>query len=216
MFGTFLMLTYYFQVVLGYSPARTGLAFLPMTLAVAASSYGLASRLMTRVGPAVLVVPGLAVCAAGLGLLSTLTASSSYLATVLPGEVLAGAGVGCVFTPSVAAATARVAPAHIGIASAVVNVAMQVGGSIGTTALNTVAVHATRAVAGTQAGAEALVRGYTTATALSAGLLLVVALGVTVLVTGSRQQAQTGTAGRAGRGPEAARAGHGRTGRSGG
>ena len=73
-FGMFLMLTYHFQVVLGYSPVRTGLAFLPMCLAVAGSSYGIASRLMHRVAPRALVAPGLLVAAGGLALLTQLDA----------------------------------------------------------------------------------------------------------------------------------------------
>lgn len=190
MFGAFLMLTYYYQAVLGYSPARTGLAFVPMTLAVVTSAYGLASRLMHRVAPALLVVPGLVVCAAGLALLSTLDASSGYLTSILPGEVLAGAGIGCVVTPSVAAATSRVDPRRIGIASAVANVAMQAGASVGTAVLNTVAVHGT----GGSTGAEALVRGYTAAAAWSAGLLLLAAVIVSALLVPARGERRAGSA----------------------
>ena len=83
-FGLFLMLTYHFQVVLGWSPLRTGLAFLPMTLAVAASSYGIASRLMDRLPARTLVAPGLLVAAAGLALLTRLDPSSGYLTLILP------------------------------------------------------------------------------------------------------------------------------------
>lgn len=189
MFGMFLMLTYYYQVVLGYSAMRTGLAFLPMTLAVAASAYGLASRLMSRVQPLVLVVPGLLVSAAGLWLLTTLGPAGDYLTVILPAEVLAGAGIGCVVTPAIAAATARIDPRQAGVTAAVANVAMQIGGSVGTAVLNTIAIDATRDFAG--GGVSALVHGYTTATAWSAGLLLTAAATVTALVATASKRARS-------------------------
>jgi len=177
-FGMFLMLTYHFQVVLGYSPVRTGLAFLPMSLAVAGSSYGIASRLMDRVAARALVAPGLLVAAAGLGLLTQLTPTSGYLTVILPAEVLVGLGIGCVFTPSIGVATSGVDPRQIGVAAATANTAMQIGSSVGTAVLNTVAVGATRDFVGTPT--QALVHGFATATggaalALLAGAVLVVA-----------------------------------------
>ncbi len=177
-FGMFLMLTYHFQVVLGYSPVRTGLAFLPMTLAVAGSSYGIASRLMDTVAPRVLVAPGLLVAAAGLGLLTQLTPSSGYLTTILPAEVLVGLGIGCVFTPSIGVATSGVDPRLAGVAAATANTAMQIGSSVGTAVLNTIAVDATRDFVGHPTAA--LVHGFATATggaalALVAGAVLVAA-----------------------------------------
>ncbi len=177
-FGMFLMLTYHFQVVLGYSPVRTGLAFLPMSLAVAGSSYGIASRLMHRVAPRALVAPGLLVAAGGLALLTRLTPSSGYATTILPAEVLVGLGIGCVFTPSIGVATSGVDPRLAGVAAATANTAMQIGSSVGTAVLNTVAVSATRDFVG--APTEALVHGFATATGgaavtLVAGAALVVA-----------------------------------------
>jgi len=178
-FGMFLMLTYHFQVVLEWSPIRTGLAFLPMSLAVAGSSYGLASRLMDRVAPRALVAPGLLVAAAGLALLTLLTPTSGYATLILPAEVLVGLGIGCVFTPSIGVATSGVDPRQAGVAAATANTAMQIGSSVGTAVLNTVAVSATRDFEGTPTAA--LVHGFATATggaavALVVGAVLVVAL----------------------------------------
>jgi EmrB/QacA subfamily drug resistance transporter len=161
-FGMFLMLTYHFQVVLGYSPVRTGLAFLPMTLAVAASSYGIASRLMDRLPARTLVAPGLLVAATGLGLLTLLHPSSGYLTLILPAELLVGAGIGCVFTPSIGVATSGIDMRQAGVAAATANTAMQIGGSLGTALLNSIAVEATRSFDGTPT--EALVHGFATAT----------------------------------------------------
>jgi predicted MFS family arabinose efflux permease len=175
-FGMFLMLTYHFQVVLGYSPVRTGVAFLPMSLAVAGSSYGIASRLMDRADPRALVAPGLLVAAGGLALLTQLTPTSCYLTVILPAEVLVGLGIGCVFTPSIGVVTSGVDPRQAGIAAATANTAMQIGSSVGTAVLNTIAVDATRGYDGTPVAA--LVHGFATATggaavALVAGAALV-------------------------------------------
>ena len=177
-FGMFLMLTYHFQVVLGWSPVRTGVAFLPMSLAVAASSYGLASRLMDRVAPRALVAPGLVVAAAGLALLTRLTPSSGYATVILPAELLVGLGIGCVFTPSIGVATSGVDPRQAGIAAATANTAMQIGSSVGTAVLNTVAVSATRDFVGTPTAA--LVHGFATATGGAAVALL---LGAALVAT---------------------------------
>jgi len=177
-FGMFLMLTYHFQVVLGYSPLQTGLAFLPLNIAVVASSYGLGSRLMDRVSARAMVTPALVVAAAGLGLLTQLEPGSGYLTLILPAEILVGAGVGCIFTPSIGVATSGIEPRQAGIAAATANAAMQVGGSIGIAVLNTVAVAAASGYAGTHV--EAMVHGSATANA-GAAIALLVTAGVAAL-----------------------------------
>jgi EmrB/QacA subfamily drug resistance transporter len=181
-FGMFLMLTYHFQVVLQWSPVRAGLAFLPLSVAVSASAYGLGSKLLPRVAPVALIVPGLVIAAAGLGLLSTLTPSSGYLATILPAEVLLGLGMGLVFTPAISVATSDVEPRYAGVAAATANTAMQVGGSLGTAVLNSVAVAATSSyVAENGPSSAALVHGFSTATTCSA-LALAATAAVTVVL----------------------------------
>ncbi|NUS50889.1 MAG: MFS transporter, partial [Nocardioidaceae bacterium] len=181
-FGMFLMLTYHFQVVLGFSPVRAGLAFLPLSLAVSASAYGLGSRLLPRVAPRTLIAPGLLLAAAGLGVLTTLSPTSGYLTTILPAEVLLGIGMGLVFTPAISVATRGVEPRYAGVAAATATTAMQVGSSVGTAILNSVAVAATTAYAATHAGGTAaLVHGYTVATTYAAAALALTA--VLTLVT---------------------------------
>ncbi len=188
-FGMFLMLTYYFQVVRHYSSLRAGLAFLPLSAAVSASAYGLGSRLLPRVAARALIVPGLLVAAAGLGLLSRLDPSSGYVTLILPAELLLGAGIGCVFTPAISVATAGIDPRSAGVAAAVANTAMQVGGSLGTAVLNTVAITATTTYLSDHGGADrvaALVHGYAAATLGAAALLAGVAVAAAVLVTTPR------------------------------
>jgi EmrB/QacA subfamily drug resistance transporter len=181
-FGLFLMLTYHFQAVLGYSPIRAGLAFLPMSAAVSAAGYAVAGRILPHVRPRTLMVPGLLLAATGLAVLSTLTTDGGYLGRILPAEILVGAGMGCVFTPAINVVTSEVDPRDAGVAAAVANTAMQIGGSIGVAVLNTIAVSATgHRLAGHTPPGEALVRGFGTA-AGSAAILLACAAAV-VLVT---------------------------------
>ncbi|HEX6518008.1 MAG TPA: MFS transporter [Nocardioidaceae bacterium] len=188
-FGMFLMLTYHLQVVLDYSPLRAGLAFLPLSLAVSASAYGLGSRLLPRLAPRTIIVPGLVTAAAGLALLTRLTAESGYLTTILPAEVLLGVGMGCVFTPAINVATSDVDPRHAGVTAATANTAMQVGGSLGTAVLNSIAVVATARYAESHAGhpgPPALVHGFAAATGWAAALLGLTAVVTAVLVNRPR------------------------------
>ncbi len=192
MLGMFLLLTYYFQVVLAYSPVTAGLAFLPLTLAVAASAFGIASPLLPRVPPRMLIVPGLLVTASGLLLLTRLEVGGSYLIRVLPAEVLLGAGLGCVITPAFSVATQGVGRRDTGVAAATVNTVQQVGGSLGVALLNTVAASATAGYLAasrtrtTATVARALVHGYTTATAWSAAILLAAGVFTAALIHAHR------------------------------
>jgi hypothetical protein len=184
-FGMFLMLTYHFQVVLGWSPVRAGLAFLPLSAAVSASAYGLGSRLLPRVAPRCLIAPGLAAAAAGLFLLATLTPSSNYVTVILPAELLLGLGMGLVFTPAISVVTSNIEPRYAGVAAATATTAMQIGGSVGTAVLNSLAVAATASYVATHGpdnSSDALVHGYATATAWSGLALAVVAVLVLALV----------------------------------
>jgi EmrB/QacA subfamily drug resistance transporter len=142
MFGIFLFLTYYLQETLGFSPVTTGVAFLPMVGAIIVCANLANIVLLPRVGPKFLVAAGMLAAAAGLAWLTRIGVHSSYTADVLPPLLLASAGLGFVMSPSMNTGTAGVAPADAGVASAVVNTGQQVGGSIGTSLLNTVAASA--------------------------------------------------------------------------
>ncbi|MBO0844590.1 MAG: MFS transporter, partial [Nocardioides sp.] len=180
-FGLSLMLTYYFQAVLGWGPLRTGVAFLPLSAAVAVSGYAVSGALARIVPARWLVASGVALAGAGMGVLATLDLGSGYLTTVLPAEILIGLGMGGIFTPAIQIVTAGVSPRDAGVAAATANVAMQVGGSLGVAVLNSIAVAATRGYAATDPRA-ALVHGYaTSARWVAAGLALVVVLVVTGL-----------------------------------
>jgi EmrB/QacA subfamily drug resistance transporter len=143
MFGIFLFLTYFLQESLGYSPVTTGLAFLPMIAALMASSTTSSALLMPRMGPRLLVPAGLVIAAGGLVILAAeLGSDTSYVAVILPALVVVGAGLGLVFGCAMNTATYGAARADAGVASAMVNTCQQIGGSIGTALLNTIAASA--------------------------------------------------------------------------
>jgi EmrB/QacA subfamily drug resistance transporter len=173
-FGLSLMLTYYFQAVLGWSPLHTGLAFLPLSIAVAVSGYAV-SGVMARALPARwLVATGVALAGSGIGILSSLSLGSGYLTTVLPAMALVGLGMGGIFTPAIQIVTSGVSQRDAGVAAAVANVAMQVGSSLGVAALNSIAVSATRSYSGSPDPRAALVHGYATSAGWVAATLGVV------------------------------------------
>ncbi|WP_328913928.1 MULTISPECIES: MFS transporter [unclassified Streptomyces] len=143
MFGLFLFLTYYLQIVMGYSALKSGFSFLPMVAGMIVGSTQIGARLMLRVRPRLLMAPGFLVAAIGMGILAQIKVDSSYAAVLLPGLVLMGLGMGTAFMPAMSLATHGVRPSDAGVASAMVNTSQQVGGSIGTALLNTLATSAT-------------------------------------------------------------------------
>jgi EmrB/QacA subfamily drug resistance transporter len=182
LFGVFLFLTYYLQVVQGYSAIKTGFAFLPMVTAFVVGSTQIGTRLVTRLPARVLMAPGFAVAAVAMLLLTRLQVGSSYAGVVLPSLVLLGLGMGTAFMPAMSLATHGIQPRDAGVASAMVNTSQQVGGAIGTALLNTVAASATTAyVAANAAGAsdakllelQAMVHGYASAIWWAVGILVV-------------------------------------------
>ena len=195
MFGAFLFLTYYLQKVLHYSPIEAGLAFLPITVASQVGSWAIASRLLPRLPPRALMAPGALVAAAGMALLTQLQADSAYLALVLPAEVLLGLGTACVMVPAFSIGTLGVDRREAGAAAATVNTAQQVGGSLGTALLNTIAASATAGYLASRPPAMdsilGLVYGYRVAAAWATALLLLAAL-VAIALIDARKPAGAG------------------------
>ena len=191
MFGAFLFLTYYLQVVVRYSPVQAGLAFLPLSLASQAGSWGIASVLMPRVPARVIMAPGALVAAAGMLVLSQIGVNSGFVSHVLPAEILIGIGVACVMAPAFNVGTFGVDPRQAGVAAATVNAASQVGASVGTALLNTIATTATAAYlsAGNRSAElvrQALVHGYSSATVWAAAILLAGGVVSSLLITAGR------------------------------
>ena len=139
MFGVFLFLTYYLQTTLLYTPVKTGLAFLPMVGALMVAATSATTMLLPRIGPKWLVGPGMLAAAGGMAWLTTISLTSTYVANILGPLLVMGVGLGLVFAPAMNSATFGVEPRDAGVASATVNTMQQVGGSIGTALLNTLA-----------------------------------------------------------------------------
>ena len=144
-FGVFLFLTYYLQGTLGFSPVKTGFAFLPMVAALAGTAQVSNRVLLPRVGPKIIVPIGLLVGAVAMYMLHLLGLHSSYASHVLPYLILLGFGFGLSLAPSFSTGTLGLQPHDAGVGSASLNTSQQVGGSIGTALLNTVAAGAASA-----------------------------------------------------------------------
>jgi EmrB/QacA subfamily drug resistance transporter len=138
-FGVFLFLTYYMQQNLGFSPIKSGLAFLPLSAAIMITATTATTKLLPRFGARPLVAPGMLLAAVAMLVFTQLDAHSSYGGDVLPGLLLLAVGMGLIFAPAMSGATAEVAPSDAGVASAMVNTSQQVGGSVGTALLSTLA-----------------------------------------------------------------------------
>lgn len=180
MFGVFLFLTYYLQGTLGYTPIKTGLGFLPMILGLMVAAQLAVIVLLPRIGPKPLVPAGMLLAAGGMAWLTALGLDSHYAANVLPPLILTGIGIGLVMPVAMNLATDRIAPDDAGVASASVNTFQQIGGSIGTALLNTLAASAATAYAKSHHSgpkplqqAHALLHSYATAYWWSAGFFAV-------------------------------------------
>jgi EmrB/QacA subfamily drug resistance transporter len=173
MFSLFFFLSQYLQDVHGYSPLRTGFAFLPMPLAIIIGTQ-LSSRIVDRVGSRPLLAIGPLISAIGLLLLSRLHASSSYpLHIALPGALITF-GIGMSFVPVTLSATSGVDRRDAGLAAGLINTTRQIGGSVGLAALLTIAASRAHALAGSGT-AVAQTAGYTRAFAVSSALLVIAA-----------------------------------------
>jgi EmrB/QacA subfamily drug resistance transporter len=191
LFGVFLFLTFYLQRNKGFSPILTGVAILPIVAGVLLGSTLSNIKLMPIVGVRVLITVGMLLAAASMLYLSRITQDSGYWTHVFPVLPFFGFGFGLIFAPAFNSATDRVAQDDAGVASAMVNTMQQVGGSIGTALLSTIAVSATTSYLGSHPGAnpaaEAAVHGYTVAFLVSAGIFLVGAIAVFLIIEPHRR-----------------------------
>jgi EmrB/QacA subfamily drug resistance transporter len=181
LFSMFLFLGLYLQIVLGYSPLKSGFAFLPFTAGIIVFA-GIASQLLPKVGPRPLMIPGLIASSIGLLFLARITPDTSYVSYVLPALLIMSSGMALVFIPLTSTSLHNVGNNDTGVASAMVNTSQQIGGSLGTALLNTVAATATATYAaantalGENAQAYALTHGFTVAFKFSAALLFIGAI----------------------------------------
>ncbi|OHV38509.1 MULTISPECIES: MFS transporter [Pseudofrankia] len=197
MFAVFLFLTYYLRNTLGYSAIRTGFAFLPLVGATAVGATLATSTLEPRLGSRRLVAAGFIIAAGGMAWLAQLTLHATYATQILPPLIVVGAGSGLIFASTIAGATLGVGAEDSGVASAAVNTAQQVGGSIGTALLSTIAASAasdylTSHPASGTAAAHATLSGYTTAFWWTATIFAAAAVVIGALLRPGTRPAEEG------------------------
>lgn len=142
LFGVFLFVTFYLEKSLDYTPLETGVAFLPMIAALVLAAQLSTNLLVPRLGPKVMVPTGMILATIGMLLFTRLTLESSYAADLLPAFLVLGLGIGSIMPASIQTATLGIDGHFAGVGSALVNTSQQVGGSIGTALLNTLAATA--------------------------------------------------------------------------
>jgi predicted MFS family arabinose efflux permease len=196
-FAMWFFVSLYLQEVLGYSPIKAGLAFLPMTLCIVAGSV-LASRFVLRIGAKPMLIVGLLAQAAGLLLFARVAVNGAYLSDVIAPSLLVAIGIPLSFVPSTISAVHGVAAPEAGLASALVNTARLVGGALGLAVLAAIATARTNSDlrhsgTGTHAFHVALTSGFHIAFVVSAGLAvagaLVATFGMPRVVTRKQSQA---------------------------
>lgn len=181
LFSMFLFLGLYLQVILGYTPLRSGFAFLPFSVGIIIFA-GVASQLLPKIGPKPLMVPGLIFAGIGLLMLTRITPETSYATHVLPSLLIMSSGIALVFIPLTSTSLHGVSGRDTGVASAMVNTSQQIGGSLGVALLNTIAATAATSYAATHTELGKMVQpfavthGFTVAFKVSAALLFAGAL----------------------------------------
>jgi EmrB/QacA subfamily drug resistance transporter len=149
----FFFVSLYMQRVLGYSPLKAGLSYVPLTVTIIISA-GVASQLTTRLGVKPVLVGGMALVTIALFLFSGISANGSFLSDVLPASLVAGAGLGFAFVPITIASQMGVRPQDAGLASGLINTSQQIGGALGLAVLSTIATSRTGDVLAAAHGAQ--------------------------------------------------------------
>jgi EmrB/QacA subfamily drug resistance transporter len=174
MFSTFFLGALYLEHVLHYDPLKTGLAFLPITLAVATLSTGITAKLVARFGSMQVLMPGMLSLTVGLLLLAHAGEHARYLSGVFPSFLLVGLGAGTAFVPLLTIAMAEVPKDDAGLGSGIVNVSQQMSAAIGLAVLSTLATNRSNALIGAGRSVQsALSSGYELAFVVAAACVIV-------------------------------------------
>ena len=183
----------YLERVLRYSPLRTGLAFLPQSVLVGALSLLVVPRLAERITLKNLIIVGLILIAIGMLAMGRVSSHTEYVDGILPTMLLVGLGFSLVFMPSVSTAMSEVAPSESGLASAVTNVASQLGGSLSIAVLATITTtRASRLLAKHVAAGTALSDGYREGFDIAAAVTAATIVAVVVLMRARRPRSLPG------------------------
>jgi MFS family permease len=159
MFSAFFLGSLFLERVLGYNAIQTGLAFMPLTLSIAAMSLGGSSRLVNRFGAVPTLAGGLVTIIGGLALLATQGIGAGYFPGLFVGFMLMGLGAGASFLPLLTIGMSDAPRRDAGLASGIVNVSVQLFGAIGLATLGTIATDHTKALARNGEGTLAALTG---------------------------------------------------------
>jgi EmrB/QacA subfamily drug resistance transporter len=193
MFAWFFLSALYLQRVLGYSPLKVGLAFLPGTLLWGASSLLVSDKLVMRFGVKTPLLAGLAFYVVALLLFARASVDGNYWIDVLPGMLVIGIGGGITFNPILLAAMSGVQPSEAGLASGVVNTSFMFGGALGLAILASAAASRTESLSGSGHGTlSALNGGYHLAFVIGAAFALLAATVAAVLIRAEAPAAMHG------------------------
>ena len=188
-FSMFLFLSFYMQNILGFSPLRTGLYYVPFGLVIIVAA-GLSQMLVTKIGIRTVMALGLLGVAIAQLWFSRTPLSGNYLTDLLPGFVLGAIGLGFAFVPDAIAALQGVKPDQSGVASGLINTSQQIGGALGVAVLLTAAISRTTHLFQSQqitdphslAAAQATLDGYHVAFLIGAGMSLLGFLATIVFI----------------------------------
>jgi predicted MFS family arabinose efflux permease len=192
MFGMFFILTLYMQQVVQYSPLKTGLAYLAVSLAAFVASVA-GSAIVTRIGPRTPMVAGLLTFAVGVLLLAQIPVDGTYVSDLMPGLLITGVGLGLAFVAFSIGALEGVAERDAGLASGLSNTSQQIGGALGVAIMSTLAISRTEdLLADGTAQPQALTEGFRVALYSGVALAVLGALAVLVLVRRRGGEASVG------------------------
>jgi len=188
LFAMFFFITLYMQQVLGYSPIKAGVSYLPLSIAIILSA-GLASQLVTRIGFKPVLAAGLVLVAAGLVWFSGVSVGGGFATDILGPSLLAAVGLGFAFVTTTIAAVSGIDDHEQGLASGLINTSQQIGGALGLAILATLANSRTDDVLAAAGGSpralpEALVEGFQSAF-LGGALIAVIGLVLTLVLISS-------------------------------
>ncbi|MBV9381813.1 MAG: MFS transporter [Streptosporangiaceae bacterium] len=191
MFGMFFLGSLYLRLVLGYSPLRIGLAFLPVTVMMGTLSVRYTERISERFGARATLIAGLVLIAGALALFTQASPGGGYATRILPVTLLMGTGAGLAFPALMTVAMAGATPADAGVASGLVNTTAQVGGALGLAVLATVSAGRTSTLAARGLSVpDALTGGYHLAFWIAAGLVAAAIAAAGVMLRPQRGEAR--------------------------
>ncbi len=184
LFSMFYFISLYMQQVLGYSPIKAGLSYLPLAVSIILSA-GIASSLVTKVGFKPILATGMGLIALGLLWFTQISVDGSFLGDLLGPSLLAAVGLGFAFVPVTIAAVSGIEDREQGLASGLINTSQQVGGALGLAILAAVA----NAIIGSDDSPAKLVEGFQAAFAVGAGFAVLGLIATLILVRGSDSRA---------------------------